>query len=83
MPRTKPHPSPATLGQRLRAARAAAGLTQGELAAAMEIPSGKQTVSEVERGLWVPTLDWTYRAAVAMGVDPSTLDDRLAAVRAQ
>jgi len=63
------------LAERIRAARESAGLTQQQLADA--IGSGKMAVSEAERGVRVPSLEWLHRAAVALKCRPSDLDPRL------
>ena len=63
-------PGAATLGQRLRQARVAAGLTQSELA---ESRFSKQYVSQIERDRLRPgeeTLRWL---ADRLGVDPQYL----------
>ena len=56
-----------TPGQRLRAARERAGVTQAQLAERMG--SAQATISDVERGQ-PATLDWMYAAAVALGYRP-------------
>lgn len=64
-----------TAAERIRRARLAAGLTQGQLAE--KIGTSKQGVSNAERGAYPPTLEWLHAAAVAMGCPPSELDPRL------
>ena len=41
---------PPTLGQEVREARLAAGLTQAELAKRAKLPRGQVEISEIERG---------------------------------
>lgn len=62
-------------GANLRAARLAAGLTQAVLAS--RIGTQQTHVAKVERGKEDPTLEWLYRAAVAIGCKPCDLDPRL------
>jgi transcriptional regulator with XRE-family HTH domain len=71
MPDATTHPGP-----RLRIARLAAGLSQAELAARLGIP--QSYVARVETGVRVPTLDWLWGAARALGCRAADLDDRLA-----
>lgn len=81
--------SPTTLGQRLRAARLAAGLSQGTLADRCGIP--KPRLSRYENDHIVPSLWTLQRLAEAMGVagstllgdSDSTLETFVEAVRAQ
>jgi transcriptional regulator with XRE-family HTH domain len=68
-----------TPGDRLRAARIAAGLTQAEAAARMPGKVSARRWSDMENGQRVPSLEWLWDAAMALGVDPSGLDERLAA----
>lgn len=75
MPRRPAPPAPATPGARLRAAREQLGLSCAEAAARLGV--GKQSWLEVERGK-PRTLDWYYDAAQALGVDPHSIDPRLA-----
>jgi tetratricopeptide (TPR) repeat protein len=62
--------APATLGQRLRQARVAAGLTQSELA---ESRFSKQYVSQIERDQLRPADDTLRWLADRVGVDPQYL----------
>lgn len=62
-------------GERVRAARRAAGLTQEQLASRLEIR--REYLAAVERGVRKPTLDWLYDVAGAIGCNPSDLDVRL------
>lgn len=64
-----------TPGDRLRLARAAAGLSQASLAARLGCRAAY--VSDVERGRRTPTLDWLWEAADRMGANPRDLDSRL------
>lgn len=64
------------IGPRLRAARAAAGLSQTQLAARLGVT--QQMISKVERADATPPLDTIAAYAAAIGADPATLDDRLA-----
>jgi len=63
-------------GDRLRAARLAADLSQGKLAEALGI--SQSYVADVERGRRQPTLEWLILAADAVGCNRSELDERLA-----
>ena len=63
---------------RLRDARKAAGLTQLELADRVGVHQTR--LSQIEGGAAVD-LEMRWRLAVALGVDPATLDGRLASVR--
>jgi transcriptional regulator with XRE-family HTH domain len=63
-------------GERLRAARLAAGLTQA--AAAKSLGVTVQTYGDYERGRRNPTLDWLWAASRAIGCNPAEIDDRLA-----
>lgn len=60
-----------TLGERLRAARKHAGLTQVELETKSGVP--QQTISKIERGD-ADTSAFVVRLAVACGVRPEWLD---------
>ena len=63
---------------RLRDARKAAGLSQSQLAERVGLTQGR--IAQLERG--DPSdLQQRYDLAVALGVDPATLDGRLASVR--
>lgn len=64
-----------TTGQRLRAARESAGLTLEQLGQLMGCT--RQNVSRAERDNPTPSLEWLYRAAVAIKCSPSSLDPRL------
>lgn len=55
-----------TLGQRIREAREAAGLTQTELAD--KIGSEQTRISEIERGQHVPQIARLFLLADALGV---------------
>ena len=63
-------PAAATLGKRLRQLRAAAGLTQTELAAGR---FSKEYVSQLERGKTRPTRETLEWLAERLGVDPGFL----------
>jgi tetratricopeptide (TPR) repeat protein len=65
-----PPVAPATLGQRLRAARVAAGLTQSELAASR---FSKQYVSQIERDQLRPADETLRWLAERLGVDSQYL----------
>ena len=67
-----------TFADRLRDARKAAGLTQAQLAARTGLTQGR--IAQLERG--DPSdLQQRYDLAVALGVDPHRLDDRLASTK--
>jgi DNA-binding XRE family transcriptional regulator len=69
-------------GMRLRTARMAGGLTQAESAQRMlNSKATAQYWSDVENGRRVPSLEWLWGAAQALGVNPHTLDERLASKR--
>lgn len=70
-------PPPDSPAARLRAARLKAGLAQLDAAAAMRSPVTIQYWSDVERGRRVPSLEWLWEAAQAIGCDPHALDERL------
>jgi transcriptional regulator with XRE-family HTH domain len=74
-------PATDTPDARLRTARERAGLTQTQAAARMVPPIDQRTWAKAESGRWTPTLDWLYRAAAALGIDPHELDGRLASIR--
>ena len=61
----------AVIGERVRAARGAAGLSLGALAAEARI--GKGSLSEIERGSRNPTLSTMYALARALGTPLSAL----------
>jgi tetratricopeptide (TPR) repeat protein len=67
---TKPQ-VPATLGQRLREARVASGLTQSELA---DSRFSKQYVSQLERDQLRPTAETLAWLAERLAIDPSYLE---------
>jgi tetratricopeptide (TPR) repeat protein len=67
---TKPQ-VPATLGQRLREARVACGLTQSELA---DSRFSKQYVSQLERDQLRPTAETLAWLAERLAIDPSYLE---------
>ena len=53
------------LGNRLREAREALGLTQGELAAAIGV--SRKTVNTVENGVFVPSTTIALKLAATLG----------------
>lgn len=61
-----------TTGQRIKAARERAGMTQAELAAKLGIPY--QSVSQWERGTRNPKQETLKRIAAALGAQPWDLD---------
>ncbi|MGH3613730.1 MAG: helix-turn-helix domain-containing protein [Pseudonocardia sp.] len=61
------------LGARLRAVREAAGLTGGELAAALGVGWKQPKVSKIETGRQLPTSEEIAAWAAATGVDPGPL----------
>lgn len=63
-------------GETLRAYRESQGWSQSDLAA--RLGCRKSMVSDVECGTRTPTLEWWHKTATAIGLDPSTLDKRLA-----
>ena len=73
-------PAPATPGARLRAARIAAGLSCEDAGARVRPRISGQSWGDAERGR-ARSLDWWYSAALALGIDPHTLDERLASIR--
>lgn len=78
--KTKPAPKPApTPGARLRAAREALSLSCPEAGARMRPPISGQSWGDAERGQ-ARTLDWWYSAALALEIDPHSLDERLASI---
>jgi transcriptional regulator with XRE-family HTH domain len=64
-----------TAGDRLRAARERCGVSQSELARRLCIKP--PLISRIEAAKKVPDLEWLYKAAVALGVNPHELDERL------
>lgn len=64
-----------TTGARLREAREKAGLTLEQLGDLMGCT--RQNVSRAEKDNPTPSLEWLYRAAVALRCKPSGLDPRL------
>ena len=66
-----------TPGDRIRAARAAAGLTRRQLADALGV--SYQRVANMEDGQRVPSLETLHRVAAALACRPCDLDDRLSA----
>lgn len=71
---SKQAPSPTT-GEQIKAARIAAGLTQGELAEKAGL--ARQYVYQVESGREGARLETLWALAVALGINPHTLDERL------
>lgn len=68
-----------TPGSRLRAAREARGLSCREAGELVQPAISGQSWGDAERGQY-RSLDWWYSAALALGVDPHTLDERLASI---
>jgi transcriptional regulator with XRE-family HTH domain len=68
-----------TPGQRIKAARLAAGLTVGELAQRMSVTSPR--ISNLESGAKAPGLEVLLKIAEAIPCDPNQLDERLACKR--
>ena len=62
-----------TIGDRIKAAREAAGLTQQQLADAVEAGGGRQQVSNWENSRRAPRLETLERIAAACGVTPGWL----------
>lgn len=71
MPRKKPAPKPITLGERLRAARESAGLSQRALAIAAGISSGNLT--DIEAGRYKPNFTAGLTLAAVLRIDPYEL----------
>jgi transcriptional regulator with XRE-family HTH domain len=69
-------PPPETRGQRLAAALAAHGVSQGELARRLGIT--RSVVSDMISGRREASLDWLLDAAAAIPCDPAELDPALA-----
>ena len=67
-------------GERVRAARLAAGLTQRAVAAAVGI--SQPAYWEYERGICVPSVDRVARLAAALQLDPGALAALAAGARA-
>lgn len=65
------------LGDELRRARRAAGLTQEKLAVAAKVDRGY--ISELENDHQSPTVDMLYRLCAVLGVRPSELLTRFEA----
>jgi hypothetical protein len=66
-----------TPGTRLRAARIAAGLSCETAGRRCSPPISGQSWGDAERGR-TRSLDWWHSAALALGIDPHSLDERLA-----
>lgn len=66
-----------SLGDELRLARRAAGLTQEQLAVAAKVDRGY--ISELENDHQSPTVDMLYRLCSPLGVRPSVLLARVEA----
>lgn len=64
-----------TTGQRIKAARKAAGMTQAELAQKLDIPF--QSISQWERDIRKPKKETLENIAKALKVDPLELSDNL------
>lgn len=62
-----------TIGDRIKAAREAAGLTQQQLADAVQAGGGRQQVSNWENSCRTPRRDALERIAEACGVTPGWL----------
>lgn len=69
----KPKPAPQTFGQRLRAAREAAGLTQAQLAERVGDGLTQGWVSTLERDQASPQLPMLRRLAAALELSPGDL----------
>jgi transcriptional regulator with XRE-family HTH domain len=65
------------IGQRIKVAREAKGLSQGRLAGALD--SAQTTISSWERGRTEPTRDDVARVARVLGISPSELEQAEAA----
>lgn len=72
---------PTTTGDRIRAARQQAGLTQAAAAARMPGAVSFQFWSDVENGRRHTSLEWLWEAAKALDCNPHDLDERLASRR--
>lgn len=75
MPPKTPKAPPLTTGQRLNRALAERGVSQSELARRMG--TSHAAVNQALQDQRAPSLEWLCRAAEALGVSPSELDDRL------
>lgn len=62
-------PNVALVGQRVREARKAAGLTQGALAAALGETWRQTHIASIEGGRRPLTLAWLFRVAEVLGVE--------------
>lgn len=60
-----------TTGERIKAARKEAGMTQAELAAKLDVPF--QSISQWERDIRKPKYETIERIANALGTNPATL----------
>lgn len=67
------------IGGRIKVAREAAGMTRKQLADAAGINA--HYLYQFESGRRVATLETLWAVAVSLGIDPNTLDHRLAKVR--
>jgi len=68
-----------TFAARFAAARKSLGLTQAEAAARLGCSPGY--VGQLESGHGSPTLDKIHELATTLGIDPHTLDERLASTK--
>lgn len=64
-----------TMAERFKAARASSGLSAQELAE--KVGTDRFYISKIERGLKVPSLDFLYHAAIAMGMRPFDMHPKL------
>lgn len=62
-----------TIGDRIKAAREAAGLTQQQLADAVQAGGGRQQISNWETDFRIPRREALERIAAACGVTPGWL----------
>lgn len=69
----------ASPADRLRAAREQLGLTQRDAARTLGVSF--TSYAQYEQGVREPTLEWLIRFAETVGIDPHTLDPRLASNR--
>lgn len=76
-PTDGPEPQP-PIGERIKAARTKAGFTQAQAASRMIMKVAAAYWSDVENGHRKPSLEWVWEAAQALGVNPHSLDERLA-----
>ncbi len=65
-----------TMGGMIQEAREARRLTRKELAVALSLSD--QYIYQVESGRRVPTLETLWQIALELGLDPHSLDPRLA-----